>query len=84
MRKVCLVAVDLGYGHQRAAFPLRFLDRQGKMTLANNYAGIPAGDKETWDKGRKPYEFISRAKHVPLLGDGLFWGMDQMQKIKSF
>ncbi|NCP17425.1 hypothetical protein CO134_02730 [Candidatus Kuenenbacteria bacterium CG_4_9_14_3_um_filter_39_14] len=84
MRKVCLVAVDLGYGHQRAAFPLRFLDRQGKMTLANNYQGIPLADKKIWDKGRKPYEFISRAKHVPLLGDALFWGMDQMQKIQDF
>ena len=44
-QKVALVAVDLGYGHQRAAFPLCFLDGQAKMTLANNYIGIPDKDK---------------------------------------
>ena len=84
MQKVCLVAVDLGYGHQRAAFPLRFLDINGEMILANNYKGIPNKDLEIWNQGRKPYEFISRAKRIPLVGDVLFWGMDQMQKIKNF
>lgn len=83
-KKVCLVAVDLGYGHQRAAFPLRFLDRKGEMTLANNYEGIPPKDKKIWDQGRKPYEFISRAKRIPIIGDMMFWGMDQMQLIKEF
>ncbi len=83
-QKVALVAVDLGYGHQRAAWPLCFLDRWGKMTLANNYVGIPDKDKETWDKGRKSYEFISRAKHIPIVGDILFWAMDQVQKIQDF
>ena len=84
MQKVCLVAVDLGYGHQRAAFPLRFLDRKGEMTLANNYPGIPDKDREIWNQGRKPYEFISRAKHIPIVGDLLFMGMDSMQRIRDF
>jgi len=84
MQKVCLVTVDMGYGHQRAAFPLRFLDRKQEMILANNYVGIPQSDVEIWNQGRKPYEFISRAKHIPWLGDILFWGMDQMQKISNF
>ena len=84
MQKVCLVTVDLGYGHQRAAFPLRFLDRKGEMTLANNYPGIPDKDREIWNQGRKPYEFISRAKHIPIVGDILFMGMDSMQRIRDF
>ena len=84
MQKVCLVTVDLGYGHQRAAFPLRFLDRKGEMTLANNYPGIPDKDREIWNQGRKPYEFISRAKHIPIVGDLLFMGMDSMQRIRDF
>ncbi len=83
-QKVCLVTVDMGYGHQRAAFPLRFLAHKGKMILANNYPGIPLKDKQIWNQGRKPYEFISRAKHIPWLGDALFWAMDQMQKISDF
>ena len=84
MQKVCLVTVDLGYGHQRAAFPLRFLDRKGEMTLANDYPGIPDKDREIWNQGRKPYEFISRAKHIPIVGDILFMGMDSMQRIRDF
>ena len=83
-KKVCLVTVDMGYGHQRAAYPLRFLDKQGEMTLANNYPDIPESDLKIWNQGRKPYEFISRAKHIPVLGNALFWGMDQMQKIADF
>ncbi len=84
MQKVNLVTVDLGYGHQRAAFPLKYLDKNNQMVLANNYEGIPHNDRDLWNQGRKPYEFISRAKHIPLLGDVLFWGMDQMQKISDF
>ncbi|MFH1890156.1 MAG: hypothetical protein ABIJ91_01130 [Candidatus Kuenenbacteria bacterium] len=83
-QKVCLVAVDLGYGHQRAAMPLRHLDHKGQMTLANNYPNIPAKDLRTWSQGRRPYEVISRSKRIPILGDILFWGMDQIQRIKSF
>ncbi len=84
LQKVHLVAVDLGYGHQRAAFPLRFLAKGQKMILANNYVGIPQSDMDIWNQGRRPYEFISRAKHIPLLGDILFWGMDQIQRISNF
>ncbi|HRY63084.1 MAG TPA: hypothetical protein P5267_00540 [Patescibacteria group bacterium] len=83
-KKVCLVTVDMGYGHQRAAFPLRFLDRKGEMLLANNYSGMAEKDLLIWNQGRRPYEFISRAKHLPVVGDVLFWGMDQLQKIKDF
>jgi len=83
-QKICLVTVDLGYGHQRAAMPLRFLDRNQEMVMANNYKGIPNEDKKIWRQGRKPYEFISRSKHIPIIGDVLFWGMDQMQRIKNF
>lgn len=83
-QKVCLVAVNLGYGHERAAMPLRFLDHKGEMTLANNYHGIPEGDKKIWNEGRKPYEFISHFKRVPILGDIAFAVMDSMQRIKDF
>jgi hypothetical protein len=40
-KKAWVVAVDMGYGHQRAAYPLRHLSPTGKVILANNYAGIP-------------------------------------------
>ena len=83
-QKICLVAVDLGYGHQRAAIPLRYLDHNREMILANNYPNIPAKDLKIWLGGKKPYEIVSRAKRIPIIGDILFWSMDQMQRIKNF
>jgi hypothetical protein len=79
-----IVTVDMGYGHQRASYPLRFLSPDGKVIIANNYNGMPESDLNIWEQGRKPYEFISRLKRVPLIGDLAFWGMDQMQKIDPF
>jgi hypothetical protein len=35
-----VVAADMGYGHQRAAFPLKYLSG-GRIINANNYPGIP-------------------------------------------
>ena len=43
--KVWIVAVDMGYGHQRTAYPLRNFAFGGKIVNANNYNGIPVVDK---------------------------------------
>ena len=67
-KKAYVVTVDMGYGHQRAVFPLRdFTD--GEIINANKYAGIPKSDERKWEGGRKLYESISRLKSIPLIGD---------------
>ncbi len=81
--KVWLVTVDMGYGHQRAAYPLRRLAYQGIIN-ANNYKGIPRPDRQNWDKQRKFYEFISRFKRVPIVGNAVFGIMDWLQEIPKF
>lgn len=79
-----VVAVDMGYGHQRAAFPLRRLSPDGKVLVANNYPGIPGRDRRLWRAGRKIYEFFSRLSNFPLWGDQLFGLVDRFQKIDEF
>lgn len=74
----------MGYGHQRAAYPLRRLSPTGKVINANNYPGIPKSDLRIWKESRKFYEFVSRLTNIPLLGNGLFSLYDKLQKIPDF
>ncbi len=78
-----VVSVNMGYGHERAAYGLRDLAAGGIIT-ANAYAGIPDKDKKLWSESRKLYETISRLKIVPVLGDFLFNVMDRIQRIPVF
>ncbi len=79
--KAWIVAADMGYGHQRTAYPLRDIAFGGKVICANSYRGIPKKDKKFWQKTRFLYEFISRFKRIPLLGDFAFSILDKFQKI---
>lgn len=82
-KKINLVAADMGYGHQRAAYPLLNLGGNEIITI-NNYDGIPEWEKMYWIKSLKSYEKISRLKKVPGIGTFVFWIMDSFQKIKPF
>jgi len=79
-----IVAVDMGYGHLRAANPLIHLAPEKKIIIANNYEGIPKADRFLWESSRKFYEFFSRLNNIPLVGGYLFGIMDSLQKIKEF
>ncbi|OGY43627.1 MAG: hypothetical protein A3A02_03175 [Candidatus Buchananbacteria bacterium RIFCSPLOWO2_01_FULL_39_33] len=81
--KAWVVTVDMGYGHQRAAYPLHHLAEGGIIT-ANNYQGIPKKDKDIWEHSKDFYEFVSRFKKVPFLGDKLFNIYDKFQSIPNF
>ena len=84
MKKAWIVAVDMGYGHQRPTFALRHIAFKGKVITANDYPGIPALDKTLWRETRRVYEFISKFKKIPVLGDLVFSLMDKVQEIKPF
>ncbi|MFA5184556.1 MAG: hypothetical protein WC456_03455 [Patescibacteria group bacterium] len=81
VKKINLVAADMGYGHQRAAYPLLDLSA-GEIITINNYDGIPEWEAEYWVKSLRSYEHISRLKKIPLLGDLVFAVMDAFQKIQ--
>ncbi len=80
-----VVAVDMGYGHQRAAYPLRHLSPTGKVIIANNYEGIPKSDRLVWKKSQDFYEFFSRTKTWPIIGNWMFKTfIDNPQRISKF
>lgn len=83
-RKIILVTVDMGYGHQRTAFPLRQFAFAGKAINANNYKGMPKSDKRVWESTRQFYEFISDFKKIPIIGPLTFDFFDRFQRIPAF
>jgi len=83
-KKAYVVAVDMGYGHQRAALPLLDIAQGGEIITANEYAGIPQSDKTIWQESRRFYEIVSRFKGFPVLGDFVFSVFDKFQEIQSF
>lgn len=81
--KAWVVTVDMGYGHQRASYPLKSM-AYGGIISANNYPGVPESDKFIWENSRVFYEFVSRFKMVPLIGNKIFDLYDKIQAIPNF
>jgi UDP-N-acetylglucosamine:LPS N-acetylglucosamine transferase len=79
-----VVAVDMGYGHLRAALPFKDIAQHGSILTANEYPGIPEADKKIWQDSRNFYETISRFKKFPVLGDFVFALFDKFQEIQEF
>lgn len=87
-----IVTVDMGYGHQRAVYPLfdiaQHVDGMSMngygIINANNYGGIPKSDERKWNGGQGLYETISRMKHLPIIGEKIFGIMDYVQRIEPF
>jgi len=83
--KVWIVAVDMGYGHQRTAHPLKDIAFSGRIVSANSYIGIPVKDQRFWQQTRVLYEAISRFKRTPLIGNLVFSiFMDRFQRILTY
>ncbi|MFA6131110.1 MAG: hypothetical protein WC730_02525 [Patescibacteria group bacterium] len=83
-KKAHIVAVNMGYGHERPAFALRHLATKEKIHIANDYPGIPSRDRQFWETSRRWYERVSRAKRIPIIGESIFKMMDEMQSIPEF
>jgi len=82
--KAWVVAVDMGYGHQRAAYPMHQIAEGSEVIAANKYEGIPKKDKDLWDRAENFYNFISRLKGRGFLGDLAFSIFDLFQRIRDF
>lgn len=79
-----VVAVSMGYGHERAANGMQSFATGRRVILANDYEGMPNRDRKLWETSRKWYERISRFKKVPLVGEFAFSVMDYIQQIPPF
>ena len=80
-KKAWIIAANMGYGHQRTAYPLKCIAFGGEVICANSYDGIPKKDKRFWQQTRSFYEFVSRFKRIPFFGNLLFNFLDRFQKI---
>jgi len=89
-KKAYIVTVDMGYGHQRAVYPLKDIAAcpvgwtDSTIITANNYGGIPKSDRRKWESSRKLYETVSRMKKIPVIGNWIFGIMDYVQRIEPF
>jgi len=83
-KKAWIVSINMGYGHQRTAQPLKFIAKDDEIICANDYPSIPDKDRKIWASSRRFYEAVSRFKKVPLLGEFAFYLFDLTQKISEF
>ena len=74
----------MGYGHSRAAEPLKDLAYKGSIITANNYEGIPDTDRKIWKKSEASYYFVSRLRDRGWWGKLAFNFFDRVQGIRSF
>ncbi len=78
-----VATADMGLGHQRAAYPLRDIAEGGLMTLGK--AGTTSEEEhKLWERLRKSYEFLSRTKSWPIIGNTVFGILDKIQNIPPF
>lgn len=78
--KAWIISVDMGYGHQRAAYPLKDIAYE-RMITANNDKIISLREHRLWEQSREFYEFVSRLKGIPLIGKLIFGIYDRFQDI---
>src|SRR5208337_1312348 len=81
--KVWLVTVNMGYGHQRASYPLRSIAYKGIIT-ANDYPGMPQSDKDVFTSLETNYNNLSRFKNFPVIGKIVWDLFDKLQEIPDF
>ena len=79
-RKPLVVAVDMGYGHLRAARPLaRLLETEVTQVDRAPLAGPE--EQRLWARVRRAYEWTSRASQLPAVGRPFRWLLDSLTDI---
>ena len=81
--KAWVVSADMGYGHQRAVYPLKDIAEEGIMTVGSSEA-VSKSEQKLWKRLLNAYEFFSRAKSIPVVGPPVFSMLDSLMRIPSF
>lgn len=81
--KAWVVTANMGLGHQRGAWPLRILAHNGVITLGKD-DNTTASEAKLWNRMRSSYEFLSRTKSWPIIGNTVFGILDKIQNIPRF
>ena len=81
-RKAWVVTVDMGYGHQRAAYPLKDIAFERVIT-ANSDKLISERERKAWSLMKSFYDLISRINSIPFIGKFIFGLYDKLQGIAA-
>lgn len=81
--KAWLITADMGYGHQRAIYPLRLIAEEGIITVGKTDSSEPS-EKILWKRMLQSYEYFSRASSIPVLGKPFFGLLDSLMSIPAF
>jgi len=82
-KKAWVVSADMGYGHQRAVYPLKDIAEDGIITVGSSEA-VSKAEKKLWKRLLNAYELFSRAKGIPVIGPPFFSMLDSLMRIPSF
>jgi hypothetical protein len=83
-KKFWLVSADMGYGHQRAIYPLKALSVNDKILNSNTSPNSTAKERRLWKEVLGIYEFLSRGGTVPLFGNFINNMMDKLLYIPKY
>lgn len=82
-QKAWIVSADMGYGHQRAVFPLKAIAEEELITVGKNDHSSEK-EKKQWTRLLNVYESFSRARGIPFVGKPIFAMLDTLMHIPSF
>lgn len=81
--KSWVISATMGYGHQRAVYPLKDFAEEKIITVGSEDAASK-NEKKLWSRILRAYEFMSRAKGIPLIGNWIFNMLDSLLHIPSY
>lgn len=82
-KKAWVVTVDMGYGHQRAAYPLKDI-AYDRIVTANSDKLVSKDEKKRWRQFQGFYEAVSRIKSLPIIGKPIWKLYDKFQAISPY
>lgn len=81
--RVWLVTATMGYGHQRAVYPLREIAEEKIITVGADDV-TSKNEEQLWRRVLRAYEYLSRARGLPVVGKSLFNLLDTFLRIPSY
>jgi hypothetical protein len=79
-----LVSADMGYGHQRAIYPLKSLAYGDIILNSNTSPAATRKERRLWKEMLRLYELISRASRLPVIGRIITRILDGLLYIPQF
>lgn len=81
--KAWVISATMGYGHQRAVYPLKEI-AEGKIITVGAGDAASKNEEKLWKRVLGAYELMSRARSIPVIGKPLFSLLDTLLHIPSY